>query len=162
MRHRDWLKLDETRHRMRWKWHEFFKSYDLLLCPVIGKAAFPHDHCPSFQRMVDIDGKKMPFLNLLFRAGHTGVTCLPASSAPIGFTEDGLPVGVQIVGPQYGDRTACTSPASWRKSTRRSSHRPATSNAAGRSICPAIGPQTMRQKPRSSPIIQAGSRRSVP
>lgn len=105
MRHRDWLRLDETRHRMRWKWHEFFKSYDLLLCPVIGKAAFRHDHSPSFQRMVDIDGKKMPFLDLLFWAGYSGVTYLPASTAPIGFTPDGLPVGVQIVGPQYGDRT---------------------------------------------------------
>ena len=28
---------------------------------------------------------------------------LPASAAPIGETADGLPVGVQIVGPQYGD-----------------------------------------------------------
>jgi amidase len=31
------------------------------------------------------------------------VTYLPASAAPIGQTADGLPVGVQIVGPQYGD-----------------------------------------------------------
>jgi amidase len=30
---------------------------------------------------------------------------LPATVAPAGFTPGGLPVGVQIVGPQYGDRT---------------------------------------------------------
>jgi amidase len=30
---------------------------------------------------------------------------LPGTSAPAGFTPGGLPVGVQIVGPQYGDRT---------------------------------------------------------
>jgi len=30
----------------------------------------------------------------------------PACAAPCGFTRAGLPVGVQIVGPQYGDR-AC-------------------------------------------------------
>ncbi len=37
-----------------------------------------------------------------------GVTCafhLPASVAPIGMTEAGLPIGVQIVGPLHGDRT---------------------------------------------------------
>lgn len=31
---------------------------------------------------------------------------LPAAVAPCGFTPAGLPVGVQIVAPQYSDRTA--------------------------------------------------------
>jgi amidase len=30
---------------------------------------------------------------------------LPATAAPAGFTQSGLPVGVQIVGPHFGDRT---------------------------------------------------------
>jgi amidase len=37
-----------------------------------------------------------------------GLTCgyhLPATTAPIGVTDAGLPIGVQIVGPLYGDRT---------------------------------------------------------
>ncbi len=33
------------------------------------------------------------------------VAYLPATVAPAGFTSSGLPVGVQIVGPQYGDHT---------------------------------------------------------
>jgi amidase len=33
------------------------------------------------------------------------VSLLPSTVAPIGLTKSGLPVGVQIVGPQYGDRT---------------------------------------------------------
>src|SRR5439155_603074 len=41
--HRDWLAANERRHKMRWKWHEFFKEYDLLLCPAAASAAFPHD-----------------------------------------------------------------------------------------------------------------------
>ena len=28
---------------------------------------------------------------------------LPSTIAPAGFTREGLPIGVQIVGPQYGD-----------------------------------------------------------
>ena len=103
--HRDWLRLDEKRHRMRWKWHEFFKNYDLLLCPVFGRAAYPHDPTPTYERELAVNGKKLPFMIQTFWAGYTGVTYLPASVAPIGFTRNDLPVGVQIVGPQYGDRT---------------------------------------------------------
>ena len=44
-------------------------------------------------------------MQLLFWAGLTGVVYLPATAAPAGYTKSGLPVGVQIVGPHYGDRT---------------------------------------------------------
>ncbi len=105
IRHRDWLRLDEARHRMRWKWHDYFKDYDLMLCPVFGRAAFPHDPTPPYERKVPVNGKKIDFNSMVFWAGYTGLTFLPASVAPIGFTKSGLPVGVQIAGPQYGDRT---------------------------------------------------------
>ena len=44
-------------------------------------------------------------MNQIFWAGFSGVAFLPSVAAPVGFTDGGLPVGVQIVGPQYGDRT---------------------------------------------------------
>ena len=44
-------------------------------------------------------------MNQIFWTGFSGVSHLPSVAAPIGFTDGGLPVGVQIVGPQYGDRT---------------------------------------------------------
>jgi len=105
IRHRDWLKLDEKRHRMRLRWHEFFRDYDLLLAPVNCTAAYPHVNAPSYDRDTVINGKKYPNMTQTFWAGYTGVTYLPSSVAPIGFTDGGLPVGVQIVGPQYGDLT---------------------------------------------------------
>ena len=52
-----------------------------------------------------VNGKPVSFSDQLFWAGYSGVTFLPATAAPIGLTADGLPVGVQIVGPQYGDYT---------------------------------------------------------
>lgn len=106
MSHRDWLRLDEKRQRMRWKWHEFFKEYDLLLCPVFCTAAFPHDHTPPYERTLVVNGKEEPFHSQIFWSGYTGMAYLPSTVAPIGFTKDGRPVGVQIVGPEYGDR-AC-------------------------------------------------------
>lgn len=106
MHHRDWLAFNEERHKMRWKWHDFFQEYDLLLCPAASSAAFPHDHAGErWQRTVTINGKKVPTTDQLFWAGYTCVSYLPASVAPIGLSKSGLPIGVQIVGPQYGDRT---------------------------------------------------------
>jgi amidase len=102
--HRDWLQLNEKRHRMRLAWDAFFKDYDLLLCPVAVTAAFPHDHKdPRHERLIVVNNKQVPVVDQIFWAGYSGVTYLPASAAPIGESVEGLPIGVQIVGPQYGD-----------------------------------------------------------
>ncbi len=102
--HRDWLAANETRHRMRRAWAEFFTRYDLLLCPVAGIAAFPHDQKGErYERTLVVNGKRVPVTDHLFWAGYTGAFYLPSTAAPCGFTPSGLPVGVQIVGPQYGD-----------------------------------------------------------
>jgi amidase len=104
--HRDWLAANETRHRMRQAWAEFFTRYDLLLCPVAGTAAFPHDQQGErHERTLVVNGQRVPVTDHLFWAGYTGVSYLPATAAPCGFTPGGLPVGVQIAGPQYGDLT---------------------------------------------------------
>jgi amidase len=105
MSHRDWLRLDERRRRYRNAWRAFFEGYDLLLCPVLSSAAFPHSEVPPQQRTLEVNGKPAPFENQLFWAGYAGLAHLPASVAPIGLTDQGLPVGVQIIGPPYGDLT---------------------------------------------------------
>jgi amidase len=104
--HREWLAANESRYRMRRAWAEFFGSYDLLLCPVAPVAALPHDHHGErFERTMVVNGARVPVTDHLFWAGHSGVAYLPSTAAPCGFTPGGLPVGVQIVGPQYGDLT---------------------------------------------------------
>ena len=52
-----------------------------------------------------INGKARTHSEQLFWSGYSGLAYLPATVAPIGFTPQGLPVGVQIVGPHFGDRT---------------------------------------------------------
>ena len=104
--HRDWLAANERRHQLRLRWAEFFKDYDLLLCPVAASAAFPHDQeGERWERTIEINGRRVPTTDQLFWAGLNGVCYLPGTVAPIGLTPRGLPVGVQIIGPQYGDRT---------------------------------------------------------
>jgi amidase len=104
--HRDWLAANEARHQMRWRWAEFFQDWDVLLCPAAASAAFPHDHVGErHERTVEINGRRVPTTDQLFWAGYSGMVYLPATVAPAGFSRAGLPIGVQIVGPQYGDRT---------------------------------------------------------
>ncbi|MEO8560046.1 MAG: amidase [Rhodospirillales bacterium] len=103
--HRDWLALNEKRMQMRLKWAAFFDEYDLLLCPAAASAAFPHDQKGErYQRKVEVNGHPVPTTDQLFWAGYMGVSFLPSTVAPIGFTREGLPVGVQIVAGHYRDR----------------------------------------------------------
>ena len=102
--HRSWLQLNEKRHRMRLAWDAFFEDYDLMLCPVAVTAAFPHDQAGlRHKRTIVVNNRQVPVVDQIFWAGYSGVTWLPSTAAPIGQTSDGLPVGVQIIGPQYRD-----------------------------------------------------------
>ena len=103
--HRDWLKLDAERHAYRRRWNAWFERFDVLLCPVLTTAAIPHMPAPPSERTLSVNGRPQPWANQLFWAGYSGAAYLPSTVAPCGFTRAGLPVGVQIVGPQYGDRT---------------------------------------------------------
>jgi amidase len=104
--HRDWLAANEARHKMRWRWAEFFRDWDVLLCPAAAGAAFPHDHeGERHERTIEVNRHRVPTTDQLFWAGYSGMAYLPSTVAPAGLSQSGLPIGVQIVGPQYGDRT---------------------------------------------------------
>ncbi len=77
-----------------------------MLMPVQPRAAIPHDHSqPQWDRTVEIDGVDRPYLDLFGWTGPAGAGLLPATVVPAGMGDDGLPIGVQIVGPYLHDRT---------------------------------------------------------
>lgn len=106
--HREWLRAHEAREKLRSLWREFFRRYDVLLCPVSPVAAIPHDAGEdSMARTVSIDGEPRWYWEQIFWVGvMSGMAYLPATAAPAGRTSAGLPVGIQIVGPYLEDRTA--------------------------------------------------------
>jgi amidase len=104
--HRDWLMADGARARLRAQWRELFKSFDAVICPVMPTPAYPHDHSQDQEaRRMDIDGKDYPYTDQLAWPGIATLPGLPATAIPIGLSPEGLPIGVQIVGPWLEDRT---------------------------------------------------------
>ena len=78
----------------------FFESHDLLICPAASVAPFPVE-----QRYVkEIDGKPCEtYIDWFSITFALTMTACPTISVPCGFTADGLPVGVQIVGKPRGE-----------------------------------------------------------
>ncbi len=104
--HRAWGIANETRNKLRYMWRDFFQRFDVLLAPVAATAAFPHDHNPDRdQRLIPVNGRMIPYGDQRFWAGLASLSYLPSTAAPIGLTAAGLPVGLQIIGPEGEDAT---------------------------------------------------------
>lgn len=75
----------------------FHQKYDLLLTPTVPIAAFPVGQVSPNSDLYP------PGLNWTPFTYPFNLTQQPAASIPIGFTQEGLPIGLQIVGAKYRD-----------------------------------------------------------
>jgi len=103
--HRDWVWADRMRNVLAARWRALFREFDVVACPILATVAFPHDHTEQRLRKLDIDGTPQPYSLQAVWAGVATLTGQPATAVPIGRSPEGLPVGVQIVGPYLEDRT---------------------------------------------------------
>jgi amidase len=104
--HSSWVIDDGLRARLRAQWRELFQSFDAVICPIMPTPAYPHDHSPEQEkRRINIDGKDYVYPDQLAWPGIATLPGLPATAIPLGLSTEGLPVGVQIVGPWLEDRT---------------------------------------------------------
>ena len=98
-----YLDAQHERAAYQQRWDEFFDGVDVLLTPTMPTTAFEVGRFAP----ASIDGRPVPegfdaWCALLLPANLAG---LPAASVPIGTGRDGLPVGMQIIGPRWADAT---------------------------------------------------------
>ena len=103
--YRDILRAGVTRQQQKDKINAFFdEGHEAILMPVTPITAFAHNQQGSFaSRSITLDGKTLPYGNLLNWISLATSLHLPALAVPAGRTADGMPVGVQLVGRANGE-----------------------------------------------------------
>jgi len=80
-------------------WQAFLADR-VLICPVMMTTAFPH--CER-DTPVTVDGVEQPYVFLADYCRPFNLTGHPVVTIPVGLDRDGLPIGIQIVGPLWSD-----------------------------------------------------------
>ena len=100
---RDYLDAQNERATYTREWLEFFTEHDLLLTPMMQLTAFEIGIAgPAKVGSVPVDPFFDDWCHLCYPPNLTGQ---PAISLPIGFGDDGLPVGLQVIGRRFEETT---------------------------------------------------------
>jgi amidase len=112
---------ENLRFQLYNKMRAFFEKYDALLLPVSQVPAFDAD----LEYPVSIDGVQMEnYIDWMRSCYYISATGNPSLSVPSGFTKEGLPLGLQIVGPHRGDYQVLRIGAAYEQATGYGKKRP--------------------------------------
>lgn len=110
----EWTAMDfteayKTRQKVNLKMREFMEDYDLILTPTL--AVPPFDiNLPGPDT---IEGRDVPLFHWLLFCFTINLTGQPATTVPAGWTEEGLPIGLQIVGGHLDDEAVIEAAAAY-------------------------------------------------
>jgi Asp-tRNA(Asn)/Glu-tRNA(Gln) amidotransferase A subunit family amidase len=89
---------EQKRQELFQRFAKFFEQFDLLITPQSPVKQFPVEM--NFPTL--INGKKLDnYTEWIAGSFLITLMSLPGGSVPAGMTSDGLPVGIQIVGPRF-------------------------------------------------------------
>ena len=94
----DYLRTHQERTKLSQQLAVFFDTYDLLVSPTLAVPPFVVDTRPQ-----EIGGQPAKPMGWNPFTYPFNLTSNPAASIPCGWTEDGLPIGLQIVGRRFAD-----------------------------------------------------------
>ena len=104
MSHAVWLEANEVRARLGQQVSGLFDRLDGVIAPITPVTAFPHDHQPmGARKLAYSNGQTFAYTSILDWIALATACGLPATAIPAGLAADGLPVGVQLIGPRGGD-----------------------------------------------------------
>jgi amidase len=103
---RDFQLASSRKMEARAAWQRYFRDHDAFLMPTAIVQAFDHDHSlPRSRRVLVTPEGPRRYEELRFWISFATLTGNPATIAPVGLTSEGLPVGIQIMGPYLEDST---------------------------------------------------------
>lgn len=93
-------RAEKLRNQLFHKMRTFFEKYDALILPVAQPPPFDADL--EYPQKIN-DTYMQTYMDWMRSCYYVSITGKPALSVPGGFTSDGLPLGIQIVGPYKED-----------------------------------------------------------
>ena len=100
-----YLMLVNRREAARLAWQAFFADYDVVIAPMTLDAAFPHVSGPNDERTLTVDNTTVPYFNNILFPMVAIFSGLPSTAFPAGQNSEGLPLGLQAIGPYLEDLT---------------------------------------------------------
>lgn len=105
----DYYQTVFDRYELRTELHSVFEDYDLLLCPTVPVVAFAAD-AEAPDELPERDW--MSWMTYTYPFNLCGN---PAASVPCGWGPSGLPVGLQIIGPTFGEEAVISAAAAFER-----------------------------------------------
>ena len=95
------------REQYRQAYRDFFREWDILLCPSMNVLPFEHPDytVPNPERELPVNGQMVPYEHQILYPAVATLAGQPSTAFPTGVSASGLPVGLQAIGPYLEDRT---------------------------------------------------------
>jgi aspartyl-tRNA(Asn)/glutamyl-tRNA(Gln) amidotransferase subunit A len=106
----DYLRAEQARAKLCIQLAAFFDKYDLLITPTVPLPPFPIG-----SRIKEIAGRTIHVIGWMVFTYPFNLTGNPAASIPCGWTADGLPMGMQIIGRRFADDVVLQASAAFEK-----------------------------------------------
>ena len=98
--------LIDRREAYRFAFRSFFQDVDVLLSPMALGPAFKHTpDLPFDSRTITVNGKTISYSDTIYYPALAILAGQPATAFPGGLSREGLPIGLQAIGPYLEDRT---------------------------------------------------------
>jgi len=98
-------KAREQRNQVYEVMYQYFKNYDVLITPTLPCPAIKPGWLESGTTFPTIGKKTLNTVSWMTYTYPFNMTGLPAASIPCGWTNSGLPIGMQIIGKRYAEKT---------------------------------------------------------
>ncbi len=120
----DYMRADGRIAELKATFDDAFETYDLIMSPVSSFPAFPNETFPG--SITGSSSYPVQYWNGAFTM-HGNAIGHPAASVPAGFSPDGLPIGLQIIGRRYDEESVLAASAAFERARPWIGHRPPVS-----------------------------------